>query len=147
MWDFLAHLFDSSGFVPRPAQSGWSAALTWLTGAGDLLLALACLAAPAILLRHAARRIRPAAGLRWPAVALGLAAVSLLLDFYASFEPLYRLCAVTRLLAGLAACAAVASLARAAPRTPTRRAGRARRRTRKALHALKRRLRQAERAR
>jgi signal transduction histidine kinase len=151
MWDFVTRLFDSSDLaLPHPPDQ-WS---IWLTGAGDLLLALACLAALTVLLRDGRHGPRSVSPWRWPAAALALASVSLLTDLWALSNPVYRLCALLKLAAGLTASVTVVALVRAArapsappPGPELLREVRRRKQLERALRIRERQLRAARRAR
>ncbi len=59
MFEFVAGLFDATGFVPRQDCGQWTKELIWLHVSGDLFIWLACIALPLVLLYFTRRRDLP----------------------------------------------------------------------------------------
>jgi hypothetical protein len=104
----LRALFSTEIFMPRGHDYLWTPKLLVLEGASNLVLALAGFVLAVLFLR---RRIglsrRTSTAL---AFAIGLAAVTHLLDVWLIWAPLYWLDALVRCLAALAASAAAVTL-------------------------------------
>ncbi len=121
MWDFLANLFDTSGFPPRWecgdawAESTW---LGWLHIIADLATFFAYYAVPAVVLYFVLRH----RNVKFPPVFyvfLGLVFFSCgtvhLVEAGLFVWPIYRFSAVVKLLTALVSCVGVIVLAKVLP--------------------------------
>lgn len=111
MWDYFQNLFDTSGFVPRDDQPGWTTELRNLHIVCDVLAASAFLAVFAVLSyqllrqsnRHVPRRI-------WlPVLLLAIAGLMHVMEVWQFWWPAYRFAALLKLMAAVVSWATLLS--------------------------------------
>src|SRR5437899_2692305 len=117
MYDFLTHVFDTSGFPPRWACGNWTAGHGWLHVVSDLGVWTAYLAIPCVLGYFVLRR----KDIPFRTIFLLFGAFILacgtthLMEAFMFWWPAYRLAGAIKLSTALVSCGAVFALARVAP--------------------------------
>jgi PAS domain S-box-containing protein len=117
MFEFVANLFDTNGFVPRKMCGDWTPVLVWLHVGGDLFIWLAYISIPLILLYFTRRRDLPYPGL------FVLFALFILACGFGHFiealmfqYPLYRLAGVWKVVTAVVSWITVLALIPVVPR-------------------------------
>ncbi|MHC5542988.1 hybrid sensor histidine kinase/response regulator, partial [Singulisphaera rosea] len=118
MLDFLARLFDPSGFVPRRVCGDWTPGLIRLHTISDSLIWLAYLAIPVVLIYFTGRRRDvPFREMFW---LFGLFILTCgfghLLEVLVFYVPIYRFIGLVKLATALASWATVIALVPAIPK-------------------------------
>jgi PAS domain S-box-containing protein len=118
MFDFLTHLFDTSGFFPRWNCGDWTAAHGWLHILSDLGVWSAYVAIPCVLGYFALRRKDiPFRSLFWLFGAFILACgTTHLMEVFLFWWPVYRLAGLVKLFTALVSWGTVLALIPATPR-------------------------------
>ncbi|MBV8265353.1 MAG: response regulator, partial [Planctomycetaceae bacterium] len=118
MMDFLAHLLDPSGFVPRRLCGAWTSQLVWLHNLSDTLIWLAYLAIPLILIYFVRRRRD--VPFRWMFWMFGIFITSCglthLLEVVVFYVPIYRFIGVVKLATAFASWATMIALIPTVPK-------------------------------
>ncbi|MCE9561806.1 MAG: PAS domain S-box protein [Planctomycetes bacterium] len=111
MFEFVAGLFDTSGFVPRAQCGNWTPRLIWLHIISDLLIWIAYVSIPIILLAFARRKELP-----FPRVFVLFALFILacgsvhFVEAVIFFEPIYRFSGVLKALTAAVSLMTVVAL-------------------------------------
>ncbi len=111
MFEFVAGLFDTAGFVPRAQCGNWTPRLIWLHIVSDLLIWMAYVSIPLVLLAFARRKELP-----FPRVfrlfALFILACGCvhLVEAIIFFEPIYRFSGVLKAFTAAVSLMTVAAL-------------------------------------
>ncbi|MBY0525621.1 MAG: PAS domain S-box protein [Gemmataceae bacterium] len=118
MIDFLAHVFDTSGFPPRWQCGDWSEVHGWLHILSDLAIWSAYFAIPVILISFVVRRRDiPFRGIFWLFGAFILACgTTHLMEAIIFWHPLYRLAGVVKLFTAIVSWATVVALVPSIPK-------------------------------
>jgi PAS domain S-box-containing protein len=117
MFEFVAELFDTTGFVPRKNCGEWTPSLIWMHVGGDLFIWLAYISIPLILLHFTRRRDLP-----FPRMFTLFALFILACGFGHFIEalmfkyPLYRLAGVWKVFTAVVSWATVFALISVVPR-------------------------------
>jgi PAS domain S-box-containing protein len=112
MLDFLAPLFDTSGFVPRRSCGAWTPQLVWLHNVSDALIWLAYLAISLVLVHLVYRRRDvPFHGMFWMFGAfIAFCGFTHLLEVVVFYVPVYRLIGAVKLVTAIASWATAFAL-------------------------------------
>ncbi|MBA4189587.1 MAG: hypothetical protein C0467_16500 [Planctomycetaceae bacterium] len=111
MFEFVAGLLDTTGFVPRAQCGSWTPRLIWLHIVSDLLIWLAYISIPLVLFAFARRKELP-----FPRVfrlfALFILACGFvhLIEAIIFFEPIYRISGVLKAFTAVVSLMTVAAL-------------------------------------
>jgi PAS domain-containing protein len=118
MFDFLTHLFDTSGFPPRWYCGSWSDAHGWLHILSDLAIWSAYFAIPVVLVSLVLRRRDvPFRGIFWLFGAFILACgTTHLMEAIIFWHPLYRLAGVIKVFTAIVSWATVLALVPIVPK-------------------------------
>ncbi|HEV3435983.1 MAG TPA: PAS domain S-box protein, partial [Gemmata sp.] len=117
MFEYVRHLFDTTGLGPRGTNEGWPHELMWIHIGTDLFIGLACITISLILLYFTRQRNLP-----YPRLFIAFALFILACGFVHTIEatlfwyPLYGLSGVVKLLTVLVAWGVVFALIPIIPR-------------------------------
>jgi PAS domain S-box-containing protein len=132
MLEFLAKLFDASGFAARSQDAGWPPGLAWLHNISDALLGLAALAIALLLLYFVGRRRGdvPFYGMFFLFAAFLVAcALMHFIQVWTFYTPVYRFFGLVKLLAALVAWVTLVGLMWVIPKALAQRSPQALERT------------------
>src|SRR5215471_11552477 len=117
MFEFVAGLFDTTGFVPRKECGEWTPALMWMHVTSDLFIWLAYLSIPLVLLYFTRRRDLPYPRL-FVLFALFILACGTthLIDALIFEYPIYRFAGVMKFVTAVVSWATVIALIPVVPR-------------------------------